>query len=261
MARGKRNRPVAIDLFCGVGGMSLGFEQAGFDVVAGFDSEQRHVDTFQKNFPNSKAVCLDLSTATGVQIRKLAGIGDREIAVVFGGPPCQGFSLMGKRDRKDPRNRLLSQFARLVGELKPRYFVMENVAGLQTLHGGAFVRRFLRAVRKAGYNVVRPLQVLNAADFGVPQRRKRLFVLGYRCDLLAPQYPRPSDVVSSNGNGFNAAALRPSVRDAIADLPNIEEFDQLLTQDSVRTQLAETSKYVDYLRGRLKDVASGTRQS
>jgi DNA (cytosine-5)-methyltransferase 1 len=228
--------------------MALGFEQAGFDIVAGFDSEQRHVDTFQKNFPRGKAHCLDLAETTGATLRSLAEVGDRDIAVVFGGPPCQGFSLIGKRDENDPRNGLIFQFARLVGELRPRYFVMENVAGIRTVGEGSFVKRFIEAVRRAGYHVVDPPMVLNAADFGVPQNRRRLFLFGYRCDLQPPTYPEPVEATQLGDSGFDASGLRPKVRDAIGDLPNIRKFPELLKQHSVVAELGEASEYVQYLR-------------
>jgi len=253
VGRTRRRRPIAVDLFCGVGGMSLGFEQAGFDVVAGFDAEQRHVDTFQANFPRSKPFCLDLTQATGTHLRDLANIGNAEIGVVYGGPPCQGFSLIGKRKQDDPRNDLILHFARLVAELQPSCFVMENVAGIRTAGGGSFVERFIAAVAKAGYKVVAPPQVLNAADFGVPQNRRRLFVLGYRRGLAAPEYPVPGNGASHEWNRFDATALRPNVRDAIGDLPDIDEFDQLLAEDTVRARLGRQSSYVRYLRGRVAD--------
>jgi len=248
-------RPQAVDLFCGAGGMSLGFEQAGFDVVAGFDSEQRHVETFRHNFPEAAGVVADLTEVAGSDIRALAGIGDGMVAAVFGGPPCQGFSLIGKRDHSDPRNDLVFHFARLVCELQPQYFAMENVGGIRTLRNGSFLDRFVDAVRQAGYEVVAPPRVLNAADFGVPQRRRRLFVIGYHRDLTAPEYPVPADGRSAGRKGFDATQLRPNVGDAIGDLPDVDEFEELLAQDSVRARLGKPSRYVRYLRGQLKDAA------
>jgi len=99
-------KPIAIDLFCGAGGMSLGFEQAGFNVVAAFDSQEFNVETHARNFPNTKAFVRDLARLDGGQLRKLARIGRRNIDVVFGGPPCQGFSLTGTRKFEDERNQL-----------------------------------------------------------------------------------------------------------------------------------------------------------
>src|SRR5208337_2525233 len=107
-----------------------GFEQAGFDVIAAVDIEEIHTETHINNFPNCQIWCTDLSKASGRQLRRETGIGSRQIDVVFAGPPCQGFSLIGKRLPSDPRNLLLHDLARLIVELSPSYFVVENVAGI-----------------------------------------------------------------------------------------------------------------------------------
>ncbi|WP_207233569.1 DNA cytosine methyltransferase [Salinicola tamaricis] len=101
-------RPIGIDLFAGAGGMSLGFEQAGFDIAAAVEIDPIHCATHEYNFPYSKAICASVVDLTGDDVRQKAGIGDREIDVVFGGAPCQGFSLIGKRVLDDPRNELLA---------------------------------------------------------------------------------------------------------------------------------------------------------
>ena len=116
-------RPIGIDLFAGAGGLSLGFEQAGFDVVAAVEIDPVHCAAHEFNFPHCKVICRDVGQVSAKDIRSLAGLGDREIDVVFGGAPCQGFSMIGKRAMKDPRNRLVGHFARLVLELRPKYFV------------------------------------------------------------------------------------------------------------------------------------------
>ena len=126
-------KPVAIDLFCGVGGMSLGFKQAGFRVAAAFDEESRHVRAYKKNFKKSGAFSLDLRRIGGGELLKYVECRD-EITLVFGGPPCQGFSVGGKRALDDERNRLIYDFARLVRQIQPKYFVMENVQGLLLGH-------------------------------------------------------------------------------------------------------------------------------
>ncbi|MFO0211734.1 MAG: DNA cytosine methyltransferase, partial [Pseudanabaena sp.] len=123
-------RPIAVDLFAGVGGMTLGFEQAGFDVLASVEIDPIHCATHEYNFPMWKVICASVTDISGDDIRQKSDIGDREVDVVFGGPPCQGFSLMGKRAFDDPRNQLVSHFMRLVTELRAKYFVMENVKGL-----------------------------------------------------------------------------------------------------------------------------------
>ena len=110
----------AIDLFCGVGGMSLGFEQAGFDVLAAFDKEAFNVETHKKNFPKTKCFQVDLGAQSGDSLRNRANLRRRRIDVVFGGPPCQGFSVGGRKDISDKRNLLVYEFSRLVRELRPK---------------------------------------------------------------------------------------------------------------------------------------------
>lgn len=122
-----QKRPVAIDLFCGAGGMSLGMERAGFDIALAIDYDGYHVATHERNFPYGQVKCASVQDLDGKTIRHLSGC-TGEIDLVFGGPPCQGFSNMGLRDPHDPRNTLIFHFARLVDELHPKAFVMENVA-------------------------------------------------------------------------------------------------------------------------------------
>ena len=113
----KTIRPIAIDLFAGCGGLSLGFEQAGFDVVASVEIDPIHCAVHEYNFPYSTTICADVKNLSGADIRTKAKLGDRDIDVVVGGAPCQGFSLIGKRSFDDPRNQLISHYVRLVGEL------------------------------------------------------------------------------------------------------------------------------------------------
>src|SRR5438552_948369 len=140
-------RPTSIDLFCGAGGMTLGFEQAGFDVLAAFDLEEINVATHQTNFPGTAAFPVDLSQKTGDSLRQLAKLNGTEIDVVFGGPPCQGFSFGGRQDMEDERNLLVYDFARLVRQLRPKYFVMENVKGLTSPNARPILDSFVRRIK------------------------------------------------------------------------------------------------------------------
>lgn len=239
-------RLIGVDLFCGVGGMSLGFEQAGFDVAVAIDSYPTHVETYSKNFSGCQTLCADLSRLSGEEIRALTGLGERQIHVLLGGSPCQGFSLIGKRLLEDPRNLLLYDFARLVQELRPFYFVVENVEGL--LLGGSIkiLQSFLRRIKRAGYSTVTPMKVLDASDFGIPQRRRRVFILGYINGLPIPEYPNS---LLDNNNKDNS--YRPTVWDAIGDLPNIDEFDYLFDTDVYSGDLAPASDYARILRGEI----------
>jgi DNA (cytosine-5)-methyltransferase 1 len=237
MKRGQR--PIAVDLFCGAGGMSLGFEQAGFEIAAAVDSDPIHAEAHAQNFPSCKTITADISTLTGRELRAFAGLRKRHIDVVFGGPPCQGFSLIGKRKLRDPRNKLLFEFVRLVRELQPSYFVCENVEGLAQGKARAVLDSFVRRAKRAGYEVVEPIQALDARGFGVPQNRRRVFILGYRRGLQRPIYPKPFNI---NGDG-------PSVWAAIRDLAGIGKKKR----DSFYGTLPNIVGYAAILRGEKRD--------
>lgn len=243
-----RNRFVSADLFSGVGGFSLGFEQAGFDVIAAADAEKTHVDAYLRNFPSCNAQCIDLSSTSGAELREKTGIGDRRLDVVMAGPPCQGFSLMGKRLREDPRNLLLYDLARLLIELSPSYFVVENVSGILLDSGRPILDEFVRRVEGGGYDVVKPIRVLDAAEFGVPQRRRRVFVLGYKHGMTAPQYPYPQYWF-----GIDGCIDSPTVWDAIGDLACICNTKSVLKAGDYHGDLGEPSAYAKVLRGEVRD--------
>ena len=248
------NRPIAVDLFAGAGGMTLGFEQAGFDVLAAVEIDPVHCAIHEFNFPFWKIFCRSATEISGAEIRRLSAIEDRAIDVVFGGPPCQGCSTMGKRALDDPRNDLMRHFLRLVLELQPRYFVMENVRGLTIGAHRQLLQELMQSFDENGYRVVTEYKVLNAAHYGVPQDRQRLFLLGCRSDLPLPSYPAPiARPVRPLHNGEEVGSdlpLGPTVTDAIGDLPQIEVYDELLQQDWLDVELAEgASEYAHLLRG------------
>jgi len=229
-------RPVGIDLFAGAGGLSLGFEQAGFDIAAAVEIDPIHCATHEYNFPKSTIVCASVVDVTGEEVRRRANLGDVDIDVVFGGAPCQGFSMIGKRALDDPRNQLVFHYVRLIAELQPKYFVFENVKGLTLGKHAKFLSELITALGNVGYDVQSPYQVLNAADYGVPQDRKRLFVIGARRGLSVPNYPRAYD-------------QRATVWDAIGDLPDADGFEELSTTDAVRFKWKTKSSYAQRLRG------------
>ena len=230
------NRPIGIDLFAGAGGMSLGFEQAGFDIVAAVEIDPIHCATHEYNFPQTATICASVIDLTGDEIRRRAKLGDRDIDVVMGGAPCQGFSLMGKRAFDDPRNQLVFHYVRIVKELNPKYCVFENVRGLTLGAHAQFLAELIETLGAAGYEVLTPYQVLNAADYGVPQDRKRLFLVGTRHGLKPPNYPEPSPE-------------RITVWEAIGDLPNADRFEALWVNDFVAVKWETTSSYARKLRG------------
>lgn len=250
------NRLIAVDLFAGAGGLSLGFEQAGFDVLAAVEIDPIHAATHEFNFTYSKTFCADIGRISAQRIRHESPIGDQDIDVVIGGAPCQGFSLMGKRSLDDPRNALIAQFARVVLELSPKYFVLENVSGLTVGKHRKFLTEVIDHFERNGYTVKRNYQVLNASMFGVPQDRRRLFLIGARSGMKLPDYPLPSTSPRSVRGDLplrNLLPYSPSVWDAIGDLPDPEQYPELLERDWTIAKYREPSSYAAVLRGVVRE--------
>lgn len=193
-----------IDLFSGAGGLSYGFEQAGFNVLLGVDNEQSALDTFKKNHKNSEILNSDITKITYEQDIKPI-IGNKKIDVIVGGPPCQGMSLSGPRKFEDPRNRLYLSFIRLVKEIKPQAFVIENVTGIISLYKGEIKNRIIKEFNEMGYKV--QYKTLVASEHGVPQKRKRVIFVGTKSDGFV--YPKPCDYTVTTEM-------------AISDLPPLE---------------------------------------
>ncbi len=241
--KGSTKRPVGIDLFAGAGGLSLGFEQAGFDVAAAVEIDPIHCAVHEFNFPRCTAVCTDATKTTGDKIREAAGLNGTPIDAVFGGAPCQGFSLIGHRALDDPRNRLILEFVRLTVELDARYFVFENVKGLTIGKHRGLLDELVEAFDEKGYDVLVPYRVLNAADFGVPQDRRRLFLTGAKKGLRLPDYPEES------------VGLRPTVWQAIGDLPDADDYERLIESDAIdNAKFGKASAYARILRGLSEDT-------
>jgi len=235
-------RPIGIDLFAGAGGLSLGFEQAGFDIAAAVEIDPIHCAVHEFNFPNCAVLCADVSQISAGDIRKAANINLSPVDVVFGGAPCQGFSMIGKRALDDPRNRLLREFVRLTVELDARYFVFENVRGLTVGEHRKLLDELIEEFHSNGYEMVLPYRVLNAADFGVPQDRRRLFLIGVKKGLLLPRYP------------LQDCPPAITVWEAIGDLPDADLFPELLTNDSTgEAKFSKGSRYARILRGLIRD--------
>lgn len=232
-------RPIGVDLFSGAGGLSLGFEQAGFDIAASVEVDPIHAAVHKFNFPECATLCKSITDVSGDEIRKEARLGNQPVDVVFGGPPCQGFSLIGKRALDDPRNALVRHFVRIVVELRARYFVFENVRGLTIGKHKEFLAETIKTLKAHGYSVVMPYRVLNARDFGVPQDRKRLFLIGCRDGEQLPEYP---------------SSRKPTnVKEAIGDLPEIGSLSHLIERDSIQVKLGAPSEYALRLRNTASD--------
>ena len=196
----------AIDLFAGCGGLSKGFMDAGYHIIVGVDNDQAALKTFTLNHPGAVAMNADLSKQeTFDEILRVAG--DRSIDVIIAGPPCQGFSLTGPRNFDDKRNQLYLAVFEMVKQYNPKGFIIENVPGMATLYNGEIHAEIIKRFRALGYNV--ESKILCAADYGVPQMRRRLIFMGIREDLGQPHFPEP---VVDEGNYVTC-------REAISDLP------------------------------------------
>lgn len=177
-----------IDLFAGCGGLSKGFLDAGFDIILGVDNDQAALNTFTLNHNGAKALNADLSNKeTFDKIKTI--IDNRKVDVIIAGPPCQGFSLTGPRHFDDPRNKLYLAVLEMVRQYQPKGFIIENVPGMATMYKGQVKEEVLRRFRLMGYNV--DCKILCAADYGVPQIRKRLVFMGIRSDIGQPIFPKP----------------------------------------------------------------------
>jgi len=255
-------RPVAVDLFAGVGGFALGFEQAGFDVVAGVEYDPIHAAVHAFNFPRTEVVCADVAAVSGETLLDAIRLGceshgredgaNPRVDVVIGGPPCQGFSVGGKLKFDDERNRLVFAFARAVSLIRPLYFVMENVPAIRSATDvepgeasaapdpGSLLNALFAEFDRLGYDVCEE-EILNACDFGVPQDRRRLILFGALRGHAEPRLPdatvraRPKRFLGTleSASKDESAPLGPSIHDAISDLPDLDRYDALLASDSI----------------------------
>lgn len=230
-----------VDLFCGCGGFSKGFEQAGFDIRFGIDIWDEALVTYKHNFPNAVVLNEDITKVSGRQIVEMVGLKPEEIDVIIGGPPCQGFSVSGKRMIDDERNILYKSFVRLVSELKPKVFVMENVPGLIRLFNGKIGIQVLEDFTAIGYNV--KMKILSADNYGVPQQRKRVFFVGLNEDSFSKstEYEYPN---ARMGNGTKLPAI--TCKEAISDLDFVP--DDVSLGDDIEYQIEPQSEYQEIMR-------------
>jgi DNA (cytosine-5)-methyltransferase 1 len=241
-------RPIGVDLFAGAGGLSLGFVQAGFDVLAAVEYDPIHAATHEYNFPRCATICRSVADIDGDYVRSNSGIGKRDVDVVFGGAPCQGFSMIGKRALDDPRNRLVYHFVRIVSELKPKYFVFENVRGLTVGEHKKFLQEIIAEFKAKGYSVQEDYKVLNAMNFGVPQDRQRLFLMGSRKGHRLPEYPAKTHELEGANLDLGFAEKTPTVWEALGDLPEADDYEELLERDWVEAEFDTPSPYARLLR-------------
>ncbi|MCL4716006.1 MAG: DNA cytosine methyltransferase [Hyphomonadaceae bacterium] len=224
-----------VDLFSGCGGFSLGARQAGFRVVSAYDNDRILSSSYSLNFPESNLHLKNIAKLSGAEVRREAR---QSIDGIFGGPPCQGFSDIGKREPRDPRRQLLGHFFRIVNEVEPTFFVMENVRGLAYADARVVLDRALRRVSDR-YAILGP-QIWEASDFGAATKRPRLFVIGVHKD-------RGDAIEARDIEALKCPA--PTVKAAIADLAGAEDLGEIDGFDTWRiTHPGRPSDYARMLR-------------
>lgn len=236
----RNNRLVAIDLFCGCGGFSYGFQQAGFDVALGIDMWKDATVTYKHNIASACVVNDDITNVSAGDLLKKINMNPEDIDVIIGGPPCQGFSVSGKRMMDDPRNTLYKSFVGLVNEIRPKVFVMENVPGLIRLFGGKVKEEVLADFSELGYRV--KVEQLSSDDYGVPQQRKRVFFVGLNNEKISHQiefeFPK-----AEYGKGLKKVV---SCKEAISDLDFVP--DDVSLGESMPYKLSANCEYQKIMR-------------
>lgn len=245
----------AIDLFCGAGGLSYGLKKSGFRVSLGIDIDATALKTYKRNLKRTKILEKDIREVTGEEISKLTGIKKGDNFLLAGCPPCQGFSNLGKRDANNILNKLVYEYVRLITELEPGFILMENVPGMSKGIGKTI---FASVIEKLEENYVIQYDTLNAADYGVPQIRKRLVLHGIRRDiynilLMEKKASKLEILPEKKFSGKHEKGKRKwrTVGETIMDLPAIqagEECDQPEIHNHVARKLSETN------RTRLDDI-------
>ena len=200
----KKVRPSAISLFCGAGGLSLGFKKAGFDIHYAIDKNSAAIGTYLENFKETFVECRNIEDVSFKKL-KYTTLQESNLDILIGGPPCQGFSSAGSKWWDDPRNMLMKNYLNILSELNPRWFLFENVEGFITSNNGKYINEFLRRAISLGYFL--RVHKLNLSHYGLPQKRKRVFIAGNRLGLNF-EFPHPTHT--------DEEAL--TVMDAIGDL-------------------------------------------
>lgn len=214
----QEQKPIAVSLFAGAGGCSLGFDQAGYQILFATDCNADAVSTYTRNFPATPCEKADVREISGRDILGRTNLEAAELDILVGGPPCQGFSSAGMKSSDDPRNSLLCHYVRFLECLRPKWFVMENVEGLLTNGEGAHVRDTVKAFLEIGYSV--NLEKLYAQGYGIPQRRKRVFIVGNR---LGFDFVFPQPVNNYSGHIFRKSEV--TFQMAVGDLPRAADSD------------------------------------
>ncbi len=239
-----RQKPKLIDLYAGVGGLSLGAIRAGFDLALAVEWDKHAVEAHKRNFPASRHLDVDISKLNGPDLLKYAGLSEGELVGLIGGPPCQGFSVMGSRDQLDPRNDLFVKFFKLVKDCSPKFFLVENVLGILDDRHEA-VRKVALGQVDDDYLVLEPIK-LKASDYGAPTSRERVFFIGYRSDISMNLGREDFEIEKSD--------KITTVSEALQGLPKYIRSNWLTEEQSWRpVKHISTDYFEKYVNGNIPD--------
>ena len=244
----ERRKLTAIDLFCGAGGLSQGFMEAGFEILAANDFDSNAAKTFKLNHPSSRFYDGPIQDISTDAMLEAAGLSSGELDVLIGGPPCQAFSVYNhRRGMHDKRSGLFREYLRMVEGLMPRMVVMENVTGITSVAEGRAVDEIYRSMEKLGFHVEH--RVLRAEEFGVPQERRRIFFIGVR-DGKRLEWPEPTHFLERDLFSLQSEhKLFVTVADAISDLPELNIKDGV---EEAEYDAEPESEYQELMRRRSK---------
>lgn len=216
----------AISIFAGAGGCSLGFMYAGVDIIKAYENCDTAIETYNENFGQNKCLNVDLSTCDFKSIKEGLKLSRGELDLIIGGPPCQGFTTAGNRFWNDPRNKLVQNYANALECFSPRWFMMENVEGILTTAGGIYIAECIKKMIELGYSVY--LKKVYMQEHGVPQRRKRVFIVGNR---EGKKFDFPVPLESATGAIYRSS--RFTIKEAIGDLEDVEkpEIDHIFKKE------------------------------
>ena len=245
----------AIDLFCGAGGLSYGFEKAGVNILLGIDNDAMALKVFEKNHKDAKSICGDITQLHYNDIKEL--IGDTTIDLIIGGPPCQGMSLSGPRKFDDPRNKLYLSYIRFVQEIKPKAFVIENVPGLVSLFKGQIKDSIIERLTNLGYKV--GYRILCAADYGVPQSRKRVVFVGLKKEFFDFDRIKEEDMVTCEMALSDLPPLIDSLGEDPAEYETLpqNEYQKLMRKNSVQVHNHIAAAHSEKVRNIIALVPDG----
>lgn len=240
--------PTVMDLFCGIGGFSKGFEMAGFNILCGIDNWEIAIETFQQNHKNTTGILADLTELDDKFFKQY----HEKIDVIIAGPPCQGFSMCGKREIGDKRNELFQEVVRAVKIINPKVVIIENVVGLLSMKNvdGDDVKQLITSeLEELGYNT--NYKILDASEQGVPQKRKRVFFIGSKIGEI--EFPKPK---KNKVTVEDALSNIPDTSEEFYDEP-VNDFQKMMADGEKKIYNHEPMKHNEKVMKRIKNVPQG----